>query len=252
MSSPHTSPNPFATSAMAQGYATARPSVHPQILRLAMETKVERVLDIGCGAGISTAALAPYAGHAIGLEPAVPMLAWHRTVAPQADFVGGQAERLPFPDQSFELLTAAGSLNYARDLGSFFLEAKRVLKSEGQILVYDFSPGRAPFLESWYSEFHRRYPPPASGAAYLDPQILKGIHPAFSVPKSQAIAVELPLTADFFLNYMLTETNVAAAVARHTPLQQIRTWCEETLLPLWGSPTENISFRGYYAFLSPR
>jgi ubiquinone/menaquinone biosynthesis C-methylase UbiE len=237
---------------MAQGYATARPSVHPQILRLAIDTKVERVLDIGCGAGISTAALAPYAEHAIGLEPAVPMLAWHRTVAPQADFVGGKAESLPFPDQSFDLLAAAGSLNYAHDLDSFFLEAKRVLQRRGQILVYDFSPGRAPFLESWYAEFHRRYPPPASGALYLNPKILEGIHPAFSVSKSQAITVELPLSADFFLNYMLTETNVAASVARRTPLHEIRAWCEETLLPLWSSPTENIAFRGYYAFLCPR
>jgi ubiquinone/menaquinone biosynthesis C-methylase UbiE len=40
------------------------------------------------------------------------MLTHRRTVAPDAGFVVGQAERLPFATSSFDLVTAAGSLNY--------------------------------------------------------------------------------------------------------------------------------------------
>lgn len=65
-----------------------------------------RALDVGCGAGLSTAALAPLARQVIGLEPISAMLAHRQTVAPRAAFVIGQAERLPFPAGSFDLVAA--------------------------------------------------------------------------------------------------------------------------------------------------
>jgi len=61
---------------LAAGYAFDRPPVHERILRSAplKERPANLALDVGCGAGLSTAALAPFARQAIGLEPVATML----------------------------------------------------------------------------------------------------------------------------------------------------------------------------------
>ena len=81
---------------LAAAYARDRPPIHERILRAArLSRQADLALDIGCGAGLSTAALAPLAKRAIGLEPISTMLTHRRTVAPHASFLRGQAERLP-------------------------------------------------------------------------------------------------------------------------------------------------------------
>ena len=82
---------------LAAAYAFDRPPIHERILRSAhLAGHADRALDVGCGAGLSTAALSPLARRVTGLEPIPAMLAHRRTVAPRAGFVIGQAERLPF------------------------------------------------------------------------------------------------------------------------------------------------------------
>ena len=82
---------------LAAAYAFDRPPIHERILRSAhLAGHADRALDVGCGAGLSTAALSPLARRVTGLEPIPAMLAHRRTVAPRARFVIGQAERLPF------------------------------------------------------------------------------------------------------------------------------------------------------------
>jgi ubiquinone/menaquinone biosynthesis C-methylase UbiE len=107
---------------LAAGYAFDRPPIHEHILRSArLDRQADRALDVGCGAGLSTAALGSLARQVVGLEPVSTMLGHRQTVAPLARFVIGQAERLPFATGSFDLVSAAGSLNYA-DLSSALAE----------------------------------------------------------------------------------------------------------------------------------
>jgi ubiquinone/menaquinone biosynthesis C-methylase UbiE len=61
-------------------------------------------------------------------------------VGPNALFLVGRAERLPFSAGAFDLM-AAGSLNYA-DVDLFLPEAARVLAPGDVLLIYDFSAGR--------------------------------------------------------------------------------------------------------------
>ena len=187
--------NPFGTDDMAAGYATSRPPVHPRVIeqvyrQLGRSQPFERALDVGCGAGVSTKALAGFAKSCIGLEPAEAMLKWASTIAPSADFVVGAAEAIPLCDRSVDLITAAGSLNYA-NLDLFFPEAARVLAPHGVLLVYDFSPGKSlrtsTKLDEWFSSFHGRYPPPANEARELSPEILSGMNSGFRVHHQAAI-----------------------------------------------------------------
>lgn len=97
--------NLFATAGLDSGYATARPPVHPLVvekLRRRLGGQVHVALDIGCGAGLSTAPLDGRARLVVGLEPAASMLRAHETTAPHACFAAGQAEALPFRTASVD------------------------------------------------------------------------------------------------------------------------------------------------------
>lgn len=252
--------NPFRAEDMAAGYATSRPAVHPRVMervyrQLQRSEPFSVALDVGCGAGLSTKALDGIAKMRIGLEPAEAMLRWASRVAPEAYFAAGAAEALPLRGRAADLIAAAGSLNYAR-LDLFFPEAVRVLRPEGVLVVYDFSPGRefldGAGLDDWFSEFCHRYPPTAEEARELSPAILADLTPLFRMQCHEEFKVAIPLTQSFYVDYMMTETNVAAAVRRGVPVSEIRSWSEGTLAPIWGAPEREVLFRGYFACLTAR
>jgi SAM-dependent methyltransferase len=246
--------NPFAASGMASGYARSRPPVHPQVIELAAtrlgSRRFHRALDVGCGAGLSTAPLGALADLIYGIEPAEPMLKWSASIAPGAVFLAGAAEALPFAAGSLALLTAAGSLNYVA-LDRFFAEAARVLDPTGMLLVYDFAPGResadAAGLPSWFAAFFSRYPAPRGEGIPITARELA--RPGFRTTHHEDFAIPLVLTPDFYLEYMLTETNVAKAVREGTPLDEIRSWCSATLAPVFDGKPRTVLFRGYFAWL---
>src|SRR6202166_4481860 len=72
----------------------------------------ERIVDVGCGCGATTIALAQQvgrAGHVLGIDISAPMLARARQIAPAglpADFVLGDATVYPFQPASFDLLVS--------------------------------------------------------------------------------------------------------------------------------------------------
>lgn len=251
--------NPFATPAMAAGYARARPPVHRALLERCfarLGRRFVQAVDVGCGSGVSTRALADFATRRAGFEPAAGMLAYAGAVAPGAVFFAAAAEAIPLRDACADLMTAAGSLNYVAGLDAFFGEAARVLSRDGVLLVYDFSAGRrfrdSSALDRWFAEFCARYPPPLSDSRPLDPEILRTASPLFALEDAEVCEISLPLGFDFYVAYMLTETNVALAARDGADLGAIREWCEQTLRPVWSDADEReVVFRGYWAALRP-
>jgi SAM-dependent methyltransferase len=249
--------NPFDTQEMAAGYAISRPPVHPRVierayLELGRTEPFRRALDIGCGAGLSTKALHGFATHCVGLEPVASMLPWAAKTAPFADWIVGSAEALPLRDGCVDWITAAGSLNYV-SLARFFPDAARVLSRDGILLVYDFSPGRespdTPALDDWFSSFYRRYPPPPTEAQDLNPTILAKMATGFRMRARKDFEIDLTLTQSFYIDYVMTETNVAAALRRGVPRPEIASWCTETLSRFLNSGERRVRFRGYFACL---
>ncbi len=243
---------------MAEGYAAFRPVLHPLILEMVKghlhwPGKVARALDVGCGAGLSTAALKGIANYTIGIEPVEPMLRGIATRVPGADFIVARAEAIPIRAQCIDVITAAGSLNYT-NLNLFFEEAARILVTGGVIVVYDFSPGRSfrnsDALEHWFSSFIARYPWPPNEAVDLDPERLSRIDRRFQLQSHDYFEIGMTLTPAFYLEYMMTETNVGFALRNGASEAEIRSWCSSTLDPIWGGHPRDVLFRGYYACLS--
>jgi SAM-dependent methyltransferase len=238
---------------LAAAYASDRPPIHEQILRTVHLTRQpDRALDVGCGAGLSTAALAPLARQVTGLEPIPTMLRHRRTVAPQARFVIGEAERLPFAAGSFDLVTAAGSLNYT-DLPSALTEIARVLTRDGTFLLYDFSPGRRSAsgdeLATWFASFEQRFPWPP-GWEPFDVRELPLNAYGLRLADYTDVEVRLSMTFDAYLRYMLSETNVDDSIARGAcSAEQARDWCRETLEAVFADGDVTVIIPGYIATL---
>jgi len=248
--------NVYESPRMAVGYAFSRPAVHPHIISkiredLRLEGPVGRALDIGCGAGLSAAALAPVARCVVGLEPVVAMLAHRHTVAPRASFVAARAEQMPFAAGSFDLVTAAGALNYV-DLGLFLPDLARVLTARGVLVIYDFSAGRrlrgSGALNVWYAEFERRYPP--KPGYEMDVMQLEYARAGLALVALERFEVAVPMTMSQYVPYAMSETGVELAVARGVPEAEIRTWCESTLAGLLTDTPRDVLFEAYVAYVS--
>jgi SAM-dependent methyltransferase len=243
----------YDSARLAAGYAFDRPAVHEQILaRTRLGRQADRALDVGCGAGLSTAALAPLARRATGLEPVSAMLAHRREVAPNAEFVVGQAERLPYASASFDLVTAAGSLNYA-DLPLALAEIARVLTRDGTFLLYDFSSGRHSLggdeLADWFTMFEEQFPQPPSWQP-LDVRSLPLADCGLHLLAFADVETRLPMTFDAYLRYALSEVNVNTAITRGAcGAQEARDWCGRTLEAIFADDV-TVIFTGYVATLT--
>jgi ubiquinone/menaquinone biosynthesis C-methylase UbiE len=89
-----------------------------------------RVLDVGAGTGIGSAPLINRGMHVTGVDPAPAMLEIAERNYPQATWVQGTAEALPFEAESFDAVVSAQALHHA-DRALAQREIQRVLRPGG-------------------------------------------------------------------------------------------------------------------------
>jgi ubiquinone/menaquinone biosynthesis C-methylase UbiE len=111
-----------------------------------------RWLDIGCGTGAFTQLIADSCGPAAlsAVDPAVAQIdfALSQPTARYADFRVADAEHLPFPDQSFDVVVSALVINFVPDRHRALAEMRRVARQRGVVAAYiwDLAGERGP---SW-------------------------------------------------------------------------------------------------------
>ena len=106
----------------------------------------ERMLDIACGPGNTTRRLAEHAGDdglVVGLDFAAGMLARAVADTPQRNvaYVRGDANALPFPGGSFDVVSCFGALYMLPDPAAALAEMSRVLAPGGRVCVLTASTG---------------------------------------------------------------------------------------------------------------
>tara|TARA_R110000737_G_scaffold341716_2_gene365859 strand:- start:2233 stop:2961 length:729 start_codon:yes stop_codon:yes gene_type:complete len=119
-------------------YAAYRPSLHAKILKARFDysKKFELGLDVGCGTGQSSIALANYCKSVIGIDPSNDMLE-KSLQHPKITYHLINSNTLHFESDVFDVITFAGSLYYAKSQ-SMLNEIVRVAKKNCKIIIYDF------------------------------------------------------------------------------------------------------------------
>jgi SAM-dependent methyltransferase len=114
----------------------------------------ERVLDLGCGAGHTTIAVAMRAAHVTGIDVTEEMLAegrkqLQRRGITNVEFEQGDACALRFGDASFDLVTCRFAAHHFPDAVVSVREAARVLKPGGKYVLVDSLAPEDPGLDTF-------------------------------------------------------------------------------------------------------
>ena len=111
------------------------------------------VLDLGCGAGHASFAVAPHAASVTAYDLTAQMLAVVQREASvrglkNISTVQGMAELLPFPDAHFDYVISRYSAHHWHNVPAALREVRRVLKSGGHALMIDTAGGDTPLLDT--------------------------------------------------------------------------------------------------------
>ncbi|PQV52676.1 class I SAM-dependent methyltransferase [Paraburkholderia sp. BL21I4N1] len=111
------------------------------------------VLDMGCGAGHASFAVAKHAKDVVAYDIAPPMLATVEGAAQDRGLANirtqqGAAEKLPFADHSFDWVISRMSAHHWHDVPLALAEVRRVLKPAGKVLFIDIAGSDHPLLDT--------------------------------------------------------------------------------------------------------
>lgn len=240
-------PNHFEHGLAAHGYTQARPYFHPQVMEhmrgyllechaySTASFPLECGLDVGCGTGQSTRALALLAKRVVGMDPSLAML---REVEPQPGMVtlAARAEYLPFAGAQFDIISVALAFHWIKR-AHFLPEAYRVLKPGGIVFIYNNGfHGRMlddPAFCRWNEErFLKSIPiPPRYRYPLKDSQVERaGLAFLARENYENAVHFDRPGLAD----YLLSQSNVIArAAGGEESRESMRARLLEELRPLF-------------------
>jgi len=186
---------------VAEWYEGFRPALKPDeigALQRLLGTGDGRCLDVGCGTGISTAAVSELGWSAVGVDLSEDMLEVARGRG--LEVVQGSADALPFGDETFDAAVSVWTHTDFEDFSSVVGETARVLRPEAPVVYIGAHPcfvgPHSLFLGAeGVPELHRGYRPSrrydSSAPGVANPEGLR----------ARVDSAHLPL--DFFLNAFL-------------------------------------------------
>jgi len=239
--------NPFAAAEIGELYHRGRPYHHPRSLAhvraIVGDAPVARALDIACGTGLSTVALAANAERVVGLDISREMVRAARA-EPAVTYALGRAEALPFAARSFDAVTCSSGVHWF-DQARFFAELHRVLRPGGWIGLYDhyfLGMRDVDAFADWSRALFERYPLPPRNPQVGDPRV-EAPH-GFELAGDETFGDPIEMTREAFADYLITVSNCVDAVERGTPRADVYAWLIESTDPLFGGSARTVDFVG--------
>jgi SAM-dependent methyltransferase/DNA-binding transcriptional ArsR family regulator len=162
------------------------------LLSILPDSGLGRLIDIGTGTGGALLLLAPRIEHGLGIDASPAMLALARTRLANAGLTHCAVKhadmyRLPLPDAGFDLAVMQMVLHYAEDPTEALVEAARVLRPEGRLVVVDLARHRR---DKTTARLAHRWP------GFADEEMGRWLHaaglypgPALSIPGPLAVRI---------------------------------------------------------------
>jgi ubiquinone/menaquinone biosynthesis C-methylase UbiE len=119
-----------------------------QVLPLLGDISDKEILDVGAGSGRLSLRLANEGAQLTALDLSQKMLDKLQSKNSKLKIVVGDAENLPFEDESFDVVMATFLIVHLKDLSRFFDEAYRVLKPNGKFLITNINQRKAPEIKT--------------------------------------------------------------------------------------------------------
>jgi len=246
---PNVVDNPFAATGVGEHYDRGRPYHHARTLERVMAMVggggLARALDVACGTGMSTVALAGHADATIGVDVSIEMLRSARH-APGVQYLLGRAETLPVRPATFDAATCSSGVHWF-DQPRFFAELHRVLRPGAWVGLYDhYFIGEmvgVPEFSDWLRDALERYPLPPRNPQVGDP---RSMEPAcFEKIGDEVFADDIAMTHDELTSYQLTISNFVDAAEKGTTRTALEAWARQSTAPLFaGVATRTVRFLG--------
>jgi len=109
--------------------------MYKKVLQQLELTEDSLVLDAGCGSGLFSYMAIQTGANVIGIDAASGLLELARQRNPKNSFLEEDLEKLPFSNNGFDVVVGFNSFQYAGDFEAVLVEAKRVLKPRGRLVL---------------------------------------------------------------------------------------------------------------------
>jgi demethylmenaquinone methyltransferase/2-methoxy-6-polyprenyl-1,4-benzoquinol methylase len=131
-----------------------------RLTRLAQVRPGEQALDVCCGTGDIAFSLAQAGAHVTALDFSDAMLEVakaraRRKLPLRVNFQQGDAQHLPFPDNSFDVVSIGYGLRNLRDWKTGLHEMHRVAKPGARLLILEFGKPDNAVWRAWYFAYLR-------------------------------------------------------------------------------------------------
>ncbi|MBO6240046.1 MAG: class I SAM-dependent methyltransferase [Butyrivibrio sp.] len=246
----------FDSKRIAHGYAK-RPWLHKSVieqlkkdLRLPDDYMFKNGLDVGCGAGLSTKALRLICDKVTGTDIAESMVEVCDEIYgtdKSYSFYAAKAEETMIPDEKYDIVTAAGCINWV-DEKKFMKNMAEILDDNGLVVIYDFGItdrmlGNDAYTEWYRDEYLSRFPkPPRKENKWTQADLIEG----FVMEKQTEYDMEYHFTLDKFVDFMLIQSNVNAQIESGiVSADETREWMMESLAPVFADRERQLVFYGY-------